>query len=64
MCGKRRLLVILAGVAAGLPAVMLWDATGRRVFTFFPSDDPAKLQQAKEVAHGRIRWPRERADSQ
>ncbi|MFA6044252.1 MAG: hypothetical protein WC718_04660 [Phycisphaerales bacterium] len=46
MCGKRRLLVVLAGLAAVVPAVMLWDATGRRVFTFFPSDDLAKLQQA------------------
>ncbi|MBI1190581.1 MAG: hypothetical protein GC200_07900 [Tepidisphaera sp.] len=44
VCGKRRLLIILATVAALTPTFMLWDATGRRTFTFFPSADLAALQ--------------------
>lgn len=38
MCGKRKLLVVLAGLASILPAIMLWDATDRRLFTVFPPD--------------------------
>lgn len=47
LCGKRRALILLATLAALTPILMLWDATGRRVFTFLPSDDLAQLQHAE-----------------